>query len=131
MNNNPLQQNSDMDNSENNISRKNGNKISSPPSGYLTKSRYISLMSEQTIRDSWPKLSQRATPIIDAIVNQPIEFDYGKSNKKKKKFFLYLKFDFILKILILLLNKMVSNNMHHQPEMQLKSPIKIMIKYLT
>jgi hypothetical protein len=67
-----------MDNSENKFSL---------PSGYLTKSRYISLLSEQTIRDNWPKLSQRATPIIEAIVNQPFGFDNGtRKNNKKKPF---------------------------------------------
>ncbi len=63
------------DNSDN---RRNGNKISLPP-GYLTKSRYISLLSDQIIHDNWPKLSQRSTPVIDAIVNQPLEFDNGTS----------------------------------------------------
>lgn len=58
---------------ENNIQRKNF------PSGYLPKSRYISLTSEQIIRDNWPKLSSRATPIIDAILNQPYEFDNGSN----------------------------------------------------
>jgi hypothetical protein len=56
------------------------------PPGHLTKSRYIPLVSEQTIRNNWPKLSQRATPIIESIVNQPFEFDNGTSNKKKTIF---------------------------------------------
>jgi len=76
-----------MDNSENNLYRRNENKFSLP-SGYLTKSRYISLLSEQTIRDNWPKLSQRATPIIEAIVNQPFGFDNGTRKNNKKKHFL-------------------------------------------
>ncbi len=75
INNNPIQQHSQMDNSEN---RRNGNKISLP-SGYLTKSRYILLLSEQTIRDNWPKLSSRSIPIIESIINQPLEFDNGTS----------------------------------------------------
>ncbi len=77
----PIQQYSETDNSKN---RRNENKISLPQ-GYLTKSRYISLLSNQTIRDNWPKLSSRSTPIIESIINQPIEFDNGTS--KIKPFF--------------------------------------------
>jgi len=78
INNTPIQQYSEMDNSDN---RRNGNKISLPP-GYLTKSRYISLLSDQIIRDNWPKLSSRSTSIIESIINQPIEFDNGTSKIK-------------------------------------------------
>ncbi len=86
-NNTSIQQYSETtDNSEN---RRNGNKISLP-AGYLTKSRYISLLSEQTIRDHWPKLSQRSTSIIDAMVNQPLEFDHGTSKTTRLKIFIYL-----------------------------------------
>ncbi len=110
INNTSIQQYSEMDNSDN---RRNGNKISLP-AGSLTKSRYISLLSDQIIRDNWPKLSSRSTPIIESIINQPIEFDNGTS---KIKLFSNLNFIFIYKktkkILIVLLNKMVLNNMHY------------------
>ncbi|CAF4275921.1 unnamed protein product, partial [Rotaria sp. Silwood2] len=76
INNNPIEQHSNKNSSENNINRTNGNKVSLP-FGYLTKSRYISFMSEKSIHDNWSKLSQRATPIIEAIINQPYEFDNG------------------------------------------------------
>jgi hypothetical protein len=86
----PIQQQSETDNSEN---RRNGNKISLPP-GYLTKSRYISFLSDQTIRNNWPKLSSRSIPIIESIVNQPLEFDNGTSKKilKKKGFLIEIEF---------------------------------------
>ncbi|CAF3532893.1 unnamed protein product [Rotaria sp. Silwood1] len=76
INNNPMESNSDKNNLENTINQTNKNKISLP-FGYLTKSRYISFISEQSIRDNWPKLSQRAISIIDAIINQPFDFDSG------------------------------------------------------
>ena len=75
INNNPVQL---LDKSENNIYP---TKIY-VPSEYLTKSRYILLLSEQVIRANWPQLPQRATPIIETILNQPIEFDSGTSKKK-------------------------------------------------
>jgi hypothetical protein len=77
INNDPNEQLSDTDNSDKDINRENGNKFSSPP-GYLTKSRYITVISEQTIHENWPKLSQRATPIIEKMINQPLDFDNGK-----------------------------------------------------
>lgn len=49
------------------------------PRGYLTKSRYILLLSDQTIRENWPKLAQRSSALLDAIVNHPFEFDRGTS----------------------------------------------------
>jgi hypothetical protein len=69
----PIQKYSEIDQSEN-----RRNKLSLP-AGYLTKSRYISLLSDQTIRENWPKLSQRSIPVIESIVNQPLEFDNGTS----------------------------------------------------
>lgn len=64
------------------VHQRNENKSSLPP-GHLTKSRYITFISEQTIRDNWPKLSARAAPIIDAIIAQPIEFDNGTRNGQR------------------------------------------------
>lgn len=49
------------------------------PRGYLTKSRYILFLSDQTIRENWPKLAQRSSTLLDAIVNHPFEFDRGTS----------------------------------------------------
>ncbi|UJR29195.1 hypothetical protein I4U23_010409 [Adineta vaga] len=69
----------------NNISQRNENKLISFPSGYLTKSRYITFISEQTIRENWPKLSQRSMPIIEAMINQPIEFDNGTHLDRLRK----------------------------------------------
>lgn len=77
---------SPMDNSVDN--RRNPMSL---PRGYLTKSRYISFLSDQTIRENWPKLAQRSSALIDAIVNQPLEFDRGTSD-----FFHSLRMSFIL-----------------------------------
>ncbi|CAF1215332.1 unnamed protein product [Rotaria sordida] len=72
INNKPIEQRSD----KNNINRTNENKVSLPFE-YLTKSRYISFISEQSIRDNWSKLSQRVQSIIEVIINQPYQFDNG------------------------------------------------------
>ncbi|CAF0712063.1 unnamed protein product [Adineta steineri] len=74
---NSTEQHSTTDNLENSNHRKSNENKVSLPTGSLTKSRYISFISEQTIRDNWPKLSQRARPIIEEIVNKPYEFDNG------------------------------------------------------
>ncbi|CAF0993185.1 unnamed protein product [Adineta ricciae] len=64
-------------NSPNHNHQRSENKHFSLPSGYLTKSRYVTYISEQTIRDNWPKLSQNALPLVEAIIKQPIDFDNG------------------------------------------------------
>lgn len=55
----------------------------SSPDGYLTRSRFIPVLTHQTIRSHWPKLPDRATPIIDLIVQQPYEFDMGTSESRR------------------------------------------------
>ena len=89
----------------------NANKLSSLPNGYLTKSRYISLLSNQTIRDNWPRLSSKSAPIIESILNQPFEFDKGTSIKKNRLFSSRFTFVFSFpKISINLSDKMASKN---------------------
>ncbi|CAF2095392.1 unnamed protein product [Rotaria magnacalcarata] len=76
INNNLVEQYSHTKTSDNNINRTNENRMPVQLE-YLTKSRYILFISEQSIRDNWPNLSPQATSIIEKIINQPFEFDHG------------------------------------------------------
>ncbi|CAF4165102.1 unnamed protein product [Rotaria socialis] len=76
INNNLVEQYSHQKTSDNNINRTNENRMPVQLE-YLTKSRYILFISEQSIRGNWPNLSPQATSIIETIINQPFEFDHG------------------------------------------------------
>ena len=60
-------------------------KKSTSSDGYLTRSRFIPVLTDQTIRNHWPKLPERAQPIIDMIVEQPYEFDMGTSESRRRR----------------------------------------------
>jgi hypothetical protein len=49
-------------------------------SAYLTKSRYISMITEETLRHNWPKLPVRVTPMLQSMIRRPVDFDNGTSN---------------------------------------------------
>ena len=62
---------------------RNDAKKPSSPDGYLTRSRFIPVLTDQSIRQHWPKLPERASSIIEMIVQQPYEFDMGTSESRR------------------------------------------------